>query len=493
MVNKVSFIFYYNRKEICLSPLLFTCLLYYKYFTLYLIIKNRLLTILKPASLFLNRGHVRSIAAKKNILASLLIKICSIAISLILVPLTINYVNPAKYGIWLTLSSIIGWFGFFDIGLGNGLRNKFAAAIANGEHELARIYVSTTYAILSGIICIVLLLFFCINPFLNWSIILNAPPHLAKELSILALIVFVFFCLQFVLQLVTTILTANQQPAKASLFNLIGSILSLAVIFILTIKTSGSLLYLGLSMGLMPVLVLVASSAWFYSHDYKIYAPAFRFVKFGYARELMSLGLKFFVIQIAVVISYETSNIIIAQLFGPLQVTAYNIAFKYFGIIPMIIGIIMTPFWSAYTEAWVKKDTSWIQNTISRLKKLWVFFLILAVVMLAVSKKIFELWVGNKIEIPYSISASLAAYFIMNAWCGIFSQFLNGIGKVRLQLYICVIGAITNIPLAIFLGTQIGVPGVILSTCILSLPAAILLPIQYYKIINNTSKGIWDK
>jgi len=97
----------------------------------------------------INKGHQRSVKAKKNILASFIIRGCNIAISLVLVPLTIHYVNPTQYGIWLTLSSIIGWFGFFDIGFGNGLRNKFAEAIAKGEHELARIYLSTTYAILS--------------------------------------------------------------------------------------------------------------------------------------------------------------------------------------------------------------------------------------------------------------------------------------------------------------------------------------------------------
>src|SRR5512137_2137737 len=90
------------------------------------------------------RGEERSVKAKKNILYAVVIKGISIAISLVLVPLTLHYVNPTQYGIWLTLSSIIAWFGFFDIGFGNGLRNKFAEAKAKGDHELARTYVSTT-------------------------------------------------------------------------------------------------------------------------------------------------------------------------------------------------------------------------------------------------------------------------------------------------------------------------------------------------------------
>ena len=98
---------------------------------------------------YFTEGHERSIKAKKNILASFLIKGCSIGISLLLVPLTINYVNSSRYGIWLTLSSIVAWLSFFDIGLSQGLRNKFAEARAKNDDSIAQVYVSTTYALLA--------------------------------------------------------------------------------------------------------------------------------------------------------------------------------------------------------------------------------------------------------------------------------------------------------------------------------------------------------
>lgn len=440
----------------------------------------------------ITKGHERSVNAKKNILASLVIKGISILISLFLVPLTIHYLNPTKYGIWLTLSSIIGWLGFFDIGFGNGLRNKFAESIAIGKHELARVYVSTTYAILSIIIASVLILFFIINPFLDWSKILNTPTGMSGELSILALIVFVFFCLQFVLQLITTVLTANQQPAKASLFNLIGSLFSLTVIFVLTKTTSGNLIYLGAAFGFAPILVLGVSSIWFYTHAYRCYAPSFKFVKFGYARDLMSLGVKFFILQIAAVIIYQTSNIIISHLFGPAQVTPYNIAYKYFSIIPMGFGIIMMPFWSAFTEAWIKSDIDWIRNTMNRLIKIWAVLSIIAILMLIFSNFIYRMWVGKEILVPIDMSVVMASYVIVNAWCGIYSQFLNGVGKIKLQLYSGLLGALINIPLAIFLGKHFGISGVVLSTFLLAIVSAVWSPVQYYKLINNKAKGIWN-
>ena len=54
-------------------------------------------------------GNSRSIIVKKNIIASFFLKCISILVSLQVVPLTITYINPTKYGIWLTLSSIIAW------------------------------------------------------------------------------------------------------------------------------------------------------------------------------------------------------------------------------------------------------------------------------------------------------------------------------------------------------------------------------------------------
>lgn len=457
-------------------------------------IKNKIIKLLPEILIkFLTLGHERSIKAKKNIIVSFVIRGFSILISLLLVPMTIHYINPMRYGIWLTLSSIIGWFSFFDIGFGNGLRNKFAEAIAKGERELARTYVSTTYAILSIIIGIVLLLFFFINPFLNWAKILNTPEEMNKELGILALIVFVFFCIQFVLQLINTVLTADQKPAKASYFSLLGSIFSLGVIFILTKTTQGSLLYLGMALSFTPLIVVAVSSVWFYKREYKDYAPSFKFVKFSYAKDLMSLGIKFFFIQIAAVILYQTSNIIIAQLFGPTEVTPYNIAYKYFGTVTMIFSIIMVPFWSAYTEAYAKNDLLWIKKSIRKIGYIWLFLTLLALIMLIFSEEIYVLWVGNSIKVPFRLSLSLALYVIINAWCSIFSQFINGVGKIRLQLYSAMFAALVNIPLSIYLGKKIGISGVILSTCILSLISAVWVPIQYYKIINGRARGIWNK
>ena len=133
--------------------------------------------IKKSINSFLS-GHQRSVKAKKNIIASFFLKGISILINLILIPLTIDYLNPTNFGIWITLTSIIAWFNYFDIGLGNGLRNKLAAAKAKGDIELGQVYISTTYALITIIAVVFFILFTIINPFLNWGEIFNCPDKL---------------------------------------------------------------------------------------------------------------------------------------------------------------------------------------------------------------------------------------------------------------------------------------------------------------------------
>jgi O-antigen/teichoic acid export membrane protein len=197
-------------------------------------------------------------------------------------PLLINYLNAEKYGIWLTLSSIIGWFSFFNLGLGNGLKNKFAEAIAIGDNDLGRVYVSTTYAILIMIFSVILIFFYIINPFLDWSSILNTDTISKQELSLLALLVFSFFVLKFIFNLISIIISADQRPALANLFDPVSNLIIIVIILILLeIQDEGSILMLGFLLSATPVIVLIIATFYFFNNQYHKYKPSIKYVQFS--------------------------------------------------------------------------------------------------------------------------------------------------------------------------------------------------------------------
>ncbi len=440
------------------------------------------------------KGHERTVKAKKNIVGSFAIKGLSMIVGFLLVRVTLGYLDQTKYGIWLTLSSFLAWFTFFEIGLGNGLKNKLAEALAKKDYVLAKIYVSTTYAILAIIVSIFAILFFIANFFIDWTIVLNTDKGMSEELSILALIIFGFFFLRFVIKLISIVLFADQRSAMANTFGPIGNLIILIIVYILTKTTEGSLIYLGWVLSVIPVIVLLVATIYFYKYDYKEIAPSIKFVKFNYASDLLNLGVKFFFIQISGLIIYQSSNFIIAQFFGPAEVTTYNIGYKYFSILTMLFTIIIMPFWSAYTEAWAKNDIQWIKNTVKKLFKIWILLTIMGCLMLIFADEFYYLWIGDKVTVPFNLSLVLLIYFITYTFGGIFVMFINGIGKVKLQMYSALVGSL------IFIGSSIvmikylnwGVNSLVLAMIFSNFNGVILAPIQYKKIINNTAKGIWN-
>jgi len=440
-------------------------------------------------------GHQRSVKAKKNIIASLTLKGTSILISLVLVPLTINYLSPSRYGVWITLTSVIAWFNFFDIGLGNGLRNKFAIAKAEGNDELARVYVSTTYAILTIISIALFGVFIIANHFLNWNRILNVSLDDVYQIEKLIFIVFSVFCFQFVVKLINTVFLADQRSAMSSTINTVGSLMSLIVVFVLMKTTNGSLLYLGASFSIINLIVPLLASIWFFNTSYKKYKPSLRFVNLKYAKDLLSLGGAFFLGQCAALIVFSTDNMIITQLYGPEEVVPYSIALKYFSVVNVGFTIVVSTLWTAYTEAYYQKDFAWIKRVTKKAMKSWFLVLIVLVLMLFVSNNVYSLWVGNKIKVPFLLSFFMACWVGVSSGASIYGNFVTGIGKMRLALCHSVFVAIVNIPLSIYLASNfnLGVSGVILATFLGEIPLLILLFIQYKKIINGTAKGIWNR
>ena len=441
----------------------------------------------------LYKGHSRTVKAKKNISASFLIKGLNILINFAFVPLTLSYIDETRYGIWFTVSSVIGWFYFLDVGLGNGLRNKLAEALARGETELARRYISTAYAALLGIIAVIYVLFVMLFGYLDWTVIFNAPRELNHEIGRLIFVVFSFFCLRFVLNLITVILTAMQNPAFKDAFNLAGSLLAFIIVFILTKTTQGSLVLLGAALTFSPVFVLTLGTLILFFSKYKIYRPAPRLVRLAYVRDLLNIGVQFFVIQISAIVVFTTDNMIITQILGPEAVTPYNIAFKYMSAVTLLFGIMVTPFWSAVTDAYVKKDFMWIKNIVKKFKRIWIGVVGLVILMVFASPSIYHLWIGDKIKIPFELTALMGLFVVITTWSTIFVQFINGVGKIRLQLYHAIFIGVINIPLSIWLAGYFNSSGVILATLFCQVIGAVWVPIQYRKIVNGTARGIWDQ
>ena len=448
-----------------------------------------------PSELFSFKNDSRSEKAKKNIVILFLLQVFNFFSLMAIVPVTLNYLGKTEYGIWLTLASILSWLINLDFGLGNGLRNKLAEALALNDIKLARFYISTAYAVFAIGIFAAFLIYASIHGLLNWGNILQAPGDYTNLLNNLILYVIILFLVQFLLKLITSVINADQRPALNGGLSLITNTITLLIVYLLSKYTKPSLTLFGLVSSGIPVVVFLVASIILFSGHFKNISPSFKYINLKYSSSLVKLGMQFFVIQISSLIVFTTGNIIITQLYGPKSVVTYNVAYKYFYMVPLVFNVVLAPFWSAFTEAYVKKEFDWIKNSIRKLVFIWMILSVIAIIMIIASDFVYKIWVGSQIHVPFMLSVASGVFVIIANWNNIFGYFINGVGKVRLQLYYSIIIAILNIPLSIFLAKNagLGITGVMVSTNICLLFASIWAPLQYHKIISEKAKGIWNK
>ncbi|MDR2385842.1 MAG: MATE family efflux transporter [Tannerella sp.] len=450
---------------------------------------------------FFNEGHERTVLTKKNIAASFAIKGITILISFILVPMTINYVNPERNGIWFVLYSMIFWLNLFDIGLGNGMKNRLAEAKAAGDNELCRKYVSSTYAI-CGLICLgIALLFSLINPFLDWMKILKTVPVVyAGEILALVWIIFISFCFTFILNLLKMVIAADQRPAIASFLDMLGQLLTLLGIFVLTKTVSPSLVSLGWVTGFAPVAVLLIANIVLFNTRYKTWRPSFRFVDFKVTGNMINLGVKFFIASCSSLLVMQSLPFLIQRIANSVEVTNFNVSFKVFSVALNIVGIMILPYWSSFTDAYAQNDYEWMKKTVRRLYRFFIGLLTVQIIMLALSPVIYYLWINywmkdgpGNLDISFWTSASVCLFVCVLCWLNICIYPLNGMGKVTLQVYSSVVEMLLFVPVVWYLGKTWGMVGVILSPVIVYFPRMIWAPVQLRKLINKTSTGIWNR
>ena len=200
-----------------------------------------------------------------NVSATIILKFINMFISFLMVPITLDYLDKVRYGLWAALSSVLSWFFIFDIGIGNGLRNKYIELKAKDKISEARNYVSTAYALFGILILIIIIVFFVANHFISWYSLLKAPIEMQKELSDTVLVVFSIMCINFIVKLINVILKAELKNALCDIFTVISHLISFLGIITLSHYTTPSLLKYAVLYTTSNVVVTVIGSIVLYN------------------------------------------------------------------------------------------------------------------------------------------------------------------------------------------------------------------------------------
>ncbi len=418
----------------------------------------------------------------KHMIFSGLIKMLSLVVNLIYIPVVLDYLGVEKYGIWSTILVVLSWVSYFDIGIGNGLRNKLTEALSEGRTDDCKKLVSSAYFFITIIMSIILIVGTVVSQFLDWDKILGTSGSNDEILVLIICLALLFVTTNFVISICRNILYAMQKASFVSILEVSTQLLNLILIVILRIFTKGTLLSVVLVYGLTMVFVnLLCSIIMFVKHD--TIRPNFRKIDLKFGKSVTSLGLKFFIIQMCALVLFSTDSLMISMLYGASEVTPYSTVNKVFSTIAGVYNAFLAPIWSAFTKAKTEKNNSLMLKSLRNLQLFMLPFVLLAVLIAIFFMPITKIWLGQELSYSYGIIPFGLVYCVMMIWTNMYSAVGNGLELLKVSMIVAVIQAIINIPLSYIFAEVVGMEatGILVGTDIALSLSAVVLPIYIYR------------
>ena len=434
---------------------------------------------------------------KLNVVANLGIRGANIIVNLAFVPIMLTYLGSERYGIWLTLYSLVGWIGVFDLGLGNGLKIILTESFSRNRINEIRVSISSAYILIGCIIVLLGLVFLITNLFFDWEIVLGLTDTTNLNIKISLNILLISFLLILFIKLVGVIYASLQMPYIDNLIKTCGQVLFLiSIVILIWFNAEPSLILVSIFSVVSLIILYLYYSIYLFKIKKPFLLPKWRFFSRKAAKVILLPGFSFFIIQICMVVLYSSDNMIILNLLSPDAVTEYNISYKYFSMPFVFFTLYISTHWPAFIDALAKKDYVWISAKIRKFNYIYLFLIGLYYLFFVLYDIIVPIWVGDDMAYEnVELNFSMVIYFLISSYATIYTYVINASGKIRVQLLTYILIAIINIPLSVFFVKYIdlGSSGVIIASALCVFLLLIILPIQYFKIITINLSGIWNK
>ena len=403
------------------------------------------------------RGKGRDRRAALTGLTAIFARVIQVGTSLVTIPLTVHYLGNERFGLWMTISSVLAMATFADFGIGNGVVNSVATAHGRNDLGGIRRAISSGFAVLGGIGLVLVGLFASTFAWVRWADVFRVTSEQARAEAGPALMVFaVCFALNIPFDLVQRAQLGLQEGFRTNMWQACGSLVGLAGV-VTAVRMHTGLPVLVAAFAGAPVVATMLNSLQFFVFSRPDLRPRFRFVSREALRSIAKIGTLFFVLQFVTAISFSADNFIIARTLGAESVAPYSIPQKMFSLISMMVAMLITPLWPAYGEAISRGDTDWVRRTLGRsLVAVSGVAMVTSVSILVTAHRLISWWISPSMSPPFILLLGFAAWTVVECCGSTIAMFLNGAGIMRFQIVVASLFGICCLGVKIYLAHRFG-------------------------------------
>ncbi|MGO8697817.1 MAG: lipopolysaccharide biosynthesis protein [Limisphaerales bacterium] len=389
-------------------------------------------------------------------------RVISMAGPLITVPMVLHYLGHEQYGLWMTVTSLVGMFTFADLGLGNGLMTAISQAEGRCDVQESRRCVASAMFALTGVAMLLLCLYAICFHFLPWPRLLNTTsPVLLRESGAVVTVCFVTFLANLPFGVVQRVQCGLQQGFQSNCWQCAASAINVTVV-LTAVKAHASLpvLVLGVS-GVQPLVSLLNGCA-FFGFQSPALRPRFRNFHWATARRLLGTGFWFFLVSILMAVGICSDNMVIDQVIGLDKVPLYSVPARLAVYLGTVASMLYLPFWTANGEALARGDVEWVRRNTARIMRWNVLILgIAGFAFAALGPLALHLWIGLQFSPGRSLFVGMAVWAFLTSVVGPLFMILNGANCVRVQVLIYGVFSTIAVILKVILARRIGIAGVV--------------------------------
>ena len=426
------------------------------------------------------RAKERVRRASLTALTAATARVIAMLTPLVSLPLTLGYLGLERYGMWQTISSVIGMMAFADLGMGSGLQTSIAQASGRNDKQEASRLVASAFFMLAAVAAVLLLGFLSTSPFVAWSRVFNVTSPLAKSESSEAMVVCALcFALNLPLGIVLRIQSGLQEGYQSNLWQCLAYLLALGALFLVVYAHAAMPVLVLVLMG-VPVLVLVLNSMVYFGYHRPWLRPSWRHFHAPTAHALLRTGGSFLAVSILMAIGLSADNLVTAQILGAEAVTQLAVPARLAAPLMAVPMMAFLPMWSAYGEAIARGEIAWVQRNVARLVRLAILVTGLAATCYVfLGPWLIHLLVGKRVVAPTALLLGFGLYSVETAAAGPAFMVLNGAKLIRPQIWMYLAFTAVSITAKIVFTKRFGILAVPWATAI---PYALLiiLPLWLY-------------
>ncbi|MEJ7784801.1 MAG: hypothetical protein WKF96_08360 [Solirubrobacteraceae bacterium] len=406
----------------------------------------------------------------------------SIVAGLVIVPVLLNHLGTARFGIWATITSLTLLLTFADLGLTNGLINAVADADARGDRGRMQREVSSVVALLSLVAVAIVVVFLLLSTVVDVGALVGATNAVPGDEVTAAVTVFVIgFAMGVPLNVALRIHMGLQESATTYFWLALGAGLGAIGTIVAVLLDGGLPIVVGTTV-MGPVIASLLCALRLFGVTRPWLMPRLSRVKWHSAKLLLTAGGLWFVIQASVAVSYQSGALVISHVLGPAAVTHYTVPMRLFSLLPAVLSVALMPLWPAIRSALAQRDVTWVRQAFMRMTAIGAACVLIPTVgLLLAGPVLVDTWTGGAVTPSRALLLALSLWAATTCLVTPLAYLLAGANALGFQAVTNGVMAILNLLLSVSLAHRVGVAGVVYATVIANVTCIIVPSIIYVR------------